>query len=57
MVKIFHFSIFCVNGESQVDIKVPQVMCCMFYYSKLISHTIFEPTKNVKERLYFIFQK
>ncbi len=49
MVEIFHFSIFCVNDESQVDVKVVQVMCCMFYYSKLISHTIFEQKTKLKK--------
>jgi hypothetical protein len=31
-------AIFCVNDESKVDVKVPQVMCHMLCYSGLVGH-------------------
>jgi hypothetical protein len=49
MVDIFHFNVFCVNEEPQVDVKVPHVMRCMFYYSRLISHTIFEQKTKLRK--------
>jgi hypothetical protein len=55
MVEIFHFSIFFVNDESLVDVKVPQVMRRMFYYGKLMGHTILEQKTKLKKG--FIFQK
>jgi len=49
MVEIFHFIIFCVNDESQVDVTVPHAMHCMFYYSKLMGHTILEPKTKLRK--------
>jgi hypothetical protein len=49
MVENLHFIIFYVNDESQVDVKVPQVMCCMCYYNKLMGHTMLEQKKKLKK--------
>jgi hypothetical protein len=32
------WAIFCVMDESKVNVKVPQVMCCMLCYSRLVGH-------------------
>jgi len=32
------WAIFCVNDESKVDVKVPQIMCRMLCYSRLVGH-------------------
>jgi hypothetical protein len=48
------WAFFCVNDESLVDLKVPQVMCCMLCYSKPIRHVIL---KQIEEKFCFIFQE
>jgi hypothetical protein len=34
--KFSNLGIFCVNDESLVDVKLPQVICYIFCYNKLI---------------------
>jgi hypothetical protein len=40
MVEILQFGLFCVNDESSIDVKVPQVMHYILCYNRLVSHAI-----------------
>jgi hypothetical protein len=39
--KIFPtWAFLCVNDESLINVKVPQVMCCIMCYNRPIGHVI-----------------
>jgi hypothetical protein len=38
--KFSNLGLFCVNDESLVDVKLPQVICYIFCYNKLIGHVV-----------------
>jgi hypothetical protein len=48
------WGIICVNDESLVDVKMPQVMRCVLCYSRPICHVVL---KQIEEKSCFIFQE
>jgi hypothetical protein len=43
MLEILHLGhFFFINDESPIDGKVPQVMCYILCYNKLVGHVVFE---------------
>jgi len=57
MVKKFQLVHFFVSMmESQVDVKVPQVMYSMLCYSKLVGHAILEPRTKLSKTLVSYFK-
>jgi hypothetical protein len=46
----------CANDESLVDVKVPQVMCCIFCYNRLLGHVILEQKTRLKKNLVLYFK-
>ncbi len=46
----------CVNDESLVDVKVPQVFCCIFSYNRLLGHVILEQKTRLKKNLVLYFK-
>ncbi len=49
-------ALLCANDESLVDVKVPQVMCCIFCYNKLLGHVILEQKTRLKKNLVLYFR-
>jgi hypothetical protein len=47
MVEILQFGFFCVNDESPIDVKVPQVMHCILCYNTFVSRAILGQTTRV----------
>jgi hypothetical protein len=46
-----------INDKSKVDVQIPQVMCYMLCYEKLISYKILEQITRLRKRISFIFQE
>jgi hypothetical protein len=46
-----------INDKSKVDVQIPQVMCYMLCYEKLIRYKILEQITRLRKQISFIFQE
>ncbi len=49
------WGIFCVNDESQFDVKAPHVMHCILCYSKPIGHEVLKQRRRLRKGLISYF--